>query len=126
MKEKYLVDFQDYFKALSFKFTIKYYSDNTLKLVAENEGGEVETVCEDINDNVSAHIMDIKIKDFLLDFIQTKLLQYDDLNITRCYEPWSGFVIAGFAFNIETYKNDYSLFLKNILSFAEECAQDTK
>ena len=126
MKNKYLVDFQDYFKALSFKFTIKYYSDNTLELDVENEDGEVETIYEDVNDNTSAHIMDMKIKDFILDKVQEKLLPYDDLNITRYYEPWNGFVIAGITFNIENYKNDYSLFLKNILSFAEQCSQDTK
>ena len=126
MKDKYLVDFQNYFKALSFKFIIEYYSDNTWKLVAENEGGQAETVYEDISDNASAHIMDVKIKDFLLDYIQEKLLSYDDLNITRCYEPWNGFVIAGTKFNIDTYKDDYNLFLKSILNFADECAQDTK
>ena len=126
MKNKYLVDFQDYFKALSFKFTIKYYSDNTLKLVVENKDGEVETIYEDVNDNASAHIMDSKIKDFILDHIQEKLLSYDDLNITRYYEPWNGFIIEGITFNIELYKNDYNLFLKNILRFTEQCAQDTK
>ena len=126
MKDKYLVDFQNYFKALSFKFIIEYYSDNTLKLVAENEGGQAETIYEDISDNTSAHIIDNKIKDFLLDFIQEKLLQYGDLNITRYYEPWSGFIIDGVAFSIETYKGDYNLFLKSILNFAERCAQDTK
>ena len=126
MKNKYLVDFQDYFKALSFKFTIKYYSDNTLELDVENEDGEVETIYEDVNDNASAHIMDSKIKDFILDHIQEKLLSYDDLNITRYYEPWNGFIIEGITFNIELYKNDYNLFLKNILRFTEQCAQDTK
>ena len=126
MKNKYLVDFQDYFKALSFKFTIKYYSDNTLELDVENKDGEVETIYEDVNDNASAHIMDSKIKDFILDHIQEKLLSYDDLNITRYYEPWNGFIIEGITFNIELYKNDYNLFLKNILSFAEQCSQDTK
>ena len=126
MKNVYLVDFQDYFKALNFKFTIQYYSDDTLKLVAENKDGQAETVCEDINDNVSAHILDVKIKDFLLDYIQEKLLPYDDLNITRCYEPWSGFVIEGRTFNISDFKNDYGSFLKNILHFIERCEQDTK
>ena len=126
MKNKYLIDFQNYFKALSFKFIIQYYNDNTLKLVVEGEDGQAETVCEDINDNTSAHIMDSKIKDFILDKVQEKLLSYDDLNITRYYEPWNGFIIEGITFNIELYKNDYSLFLKNILSFAEQCSQDTK
>ena len=87
MKNKYLVDFQNYYRALGFSFKIQYFSNDTLKLVAENKDGQAETVYEDINDNASAHIMDIKIKDFLLDFIQTKLLQYDDLNIERHYEP---------------------------------------
>ena len=126
MKNKYLVDFQDYYSALGFNFTIKYYNDDTLKLDVENEDGQTETVYEDISDNASAHIMDIKIKDFFLDYIQEKLLPYDDLNITRHYEPWSGFVIAGIIFNIEDYKDDYNLFLKNILRFVEQCAQDTK
>ena len=87
MKNVYLVDFQDYFKALNFNFTIQYYSNDTLKLDVENEDGEVETIYEDIIDDASAHIMDIKIKDFLLDRIQEKLLPYDDLNITRYYAP---------------------------------------
>ena len=123
MENVYLVNFQDYFKALNFKFIIQYFSNDTFKLVAENEEGETEIIYEDINDNASAHIMDIKIKDFLLDYIQEKLLPYDDLNITRYYEPWNGFVIEGFAFNIETYKGDYNLFLKNILNFAEKCTK---
>ena len=126
MKNKYLVDFQSYFKALNFKFTIQYYSNDTLKLVAENEDGQTETSYEDNNDNVSAHILDVKIKDFLLDHIQEKLLPYDDLNIERHYEPWNGFVIAGTIFNISDYKDDYSVFLKSILHFAERCEQDTK
>ena len=127
MKDKYLIDFQNYFKALSFKFTIQYYNDDTLKLVVENEeDGQTETIYEDISDNASAHIMDVKIKDFLLDHIQEKLLPYDDLNIRRHYEPWSGFVIAGVTFNIAAYKDDYSLFLKSILRFVEQCEQDTK
>jgi len=86
MKNVYLVDFQNYFKALSFNFIIKYYSNDTLELVAENEDGKTEIIYEDINDNASAHILDIKIKDFILDHIQEKLLSYDDLNITRNYE----------------------------------------
>ena len=126
MKNVYLVDFQDYFKALNFNFTIQYYSNDTLKLDVENEDGEVETIYEDIIDDASAHIMDIKIKDFLLDRIQEKLLPYDDLNITRYYAPWNGFVIAGIIFNIENYENDYNLFFKNILRFVEQCTQDTK
>ena len=119
MKNVYLLDFQDYYSALGFKFTIQYYSDDTLKLKAESKDGKIKTIYEDISDSASAHIMDIKIKDFLLDYIQEKLLAYDDLNITRHYAPWKGFVIDGFAFNIDLYKGDYSLFLKNILSFAE-------
>ena len=126
MKNKYLLDFQDYFKALNFNFTIQYYSDDTFKLVVENEDGEVKTICEDINDDASAHIIDIKIKDFLLDHIQNILLSYDDLNITRYYAPWNGFVIAGKVFNIEDYKDDYTLFLKNVLRFVEQCALNTK
>ena len=123
MENKYLVNFQDYFKALNFKFTIHYYSDDTLKLDVKNEDGEVKTIYEDISDNASAHIIDIKIKDFLLDHIQEKLLPYgDDLNIKRYYSPWNGFVIAGIIFNIEDYKGDYNLFLKNILRFVEQCA----
>ena len=126
MKNVYLVDFQDYFKALNFNFTIQYYSNDTLKLDVENEDGEIKTIYEDIIDDASAHIMDIKIKDFLLDRIQEKLLPYDDLNITRYYAPWNGFVIAGIIFNIENYENDYNLFFKNILRFVEQCTQDTK
>ena len=126
MENVYLVDFQDYYSALGFNFTIQYYSDDTLKLVVENEDGEVKIIYEDINDNASAHIMDIKIKDFLLDYIQEKLLPYDDLNITRYYAPWNGFVIGGIIFNIDDYKDDYNSFLKSILRFVEQCAQDTK
>ena len=126
MKNVYLVDFQDYFKALNFKFVIKYYSNNTWKLDVENEDGEVKTICEDINDDASAHIIDIKIKDFLLEYIQETLLPYDDLNITRYYAPWNGFVIAGIIFDIEDYKGDYNLFLKNVLRFVKKCALNTK
>ena len=126
MKNKYLIDFQNYYSALGFNFKIQYYSNDTLKLKVENKDGQVETVYEDNNDNVSAHILDVKIKDFLLDYIQTKLLPYDDLNITRCYEPWNGFVIEGRTFNISDFKDDYGSFLKSILWFAERCEQDTK
>ena len=120
MKNKYLLDFQDYYSALGFNFTIQYFSDDTLKLDVENEDGEVKTIFEDANENVDAHILDIEIKDFLLDHIQEKLLAYDDLNIIRKYKPWNGFVIAGVAFSIETYKNDYNVFLKSILNFVEK------
>ena len=126
MKNVYLVGFQDYFKALNFNFTVQYFSNDTLKLVAENENDKTETVYEDSNDNASAHVIDVKIKDFLLDYIQTKLLPYDDLNITRHYKPWSGFVIAGFIFKVEDFKGDYNAFLKSILRFVEQCTQDTK
>ena len=125
MKNKYLVDFQNYFKALNFKFIIQYYNDDTLNLVVESEGSEVETIYEDTNDNASAHILDVKVKDFLLDRIQEKLLSYDSLNIIRRYSPWNGFVIEGITFNVETYKSDYNLFLKKILHFVEQCTQDT-
>ena len=87
MKNKYLVNFQDYYSALGFNFIIQYYNNDTLKLDVENEDGEIKTVYEDTNDNASAHILDVKIKDFLLDYIQEKLLSYDDLNITRYYTP---------------------------------------
>ena len=120
MENKYLLDFQDYYSALGFKFTIQYYSNDTLKLDVENEDGEIKTIYEDINDSASAHIIDIKIKDFLLDYIQEKLLPYD-LNITRYYAPWNGFVIAGVIFSIENFKNDYNSFLKSILRFIEKC-----
>ena len=123
MKNKYLVDFQNYFKALNFKFVIRYYNDNTLELVVENKDGVVETIYEDTSDNASAHVMDVKIKDFILDYIQEKLLPYDSLNIRRYYSPWNGFIIAGVTFNIELYKKDYSRFLKNILHFAEQCTK---
>ena len=126
MKNKYLLDFQDYLETLGFKFTIQYYSNNTLKLNVENEDGEIKTIYEDINDNASAHVIDYKIHNFLCDHIQNILLSYDDLNITRYYAPWRGFVIAGIIFNIEDYKDDYNLFLKNILRFVEQCALNTK
>ena len=126
MKNVYLVDFQNYYSALGFSFKIEYYSNDTLKLEVENKDGQTQTVYEDINDNASAHILDIKIKDFLLDHIQTKLLSYDDLNIERHYEPWSGFVIEGRTFKISDFKEDYSGFLKSILCFIERCEQDTK
>ena len=126
MKNVYLLDFQDYYSALGFDFTIQYYSNDTLKLKVENENGEIKTIYEDISNNASAHIIDIKIKDFLLDYIQEKLLPYDDLNITRYYAPWNGFVIAGIIFNIENYKDDYNVFLKSILHFVEQCALNTK
>ena len=126
MENKYLVDFQDYLEALSFKFTIQYYSNNTLKLNVENEDGDIQTIYEDISDNASAHIIDYKIHNFLCDYIQNILLSYDDLNITRFYSPWRGFAIAGIIFNIEDYKDDYNAFLKNILRFVEQCALNTK
>ena len=126
MKNKYLLDFQDYYSALGFKFTIQYYNNDTLKLDVENEAGEIKTIYEDIQGSASAHVIDIKIKDFLLDHIQSMLLSYDELNITRYYAPWNGFVIAGIIFNIEDYKDDYNLFLKSILRFVEQCEQDTK
>ena len=117
MKNVYLLDFQDYLKALNFNFTIQYYSNNTFKLKVENEDGEIKTIYEDINDNASAHVIDYKIHNFLCDHIQNILLSYDDLNITRFYAPWRGFVIAGIIFNIEDYKDDYNAFLKDILRF---------
>ena len=123
MKTKYLIDFQNYFEIWNFKFVIQYYNNNTLELVVENKDGAAETIYEDTNDNTSAHIIDVKIKDFILDHIQEKLLTYDDLNIRRCYTPWNGFVVEGITFNIETCKGDYSRFLKNILHFAEQCTK---
>ena len=127
MKNVYLVDFQNYFKALNFSFIIQYFSNNTFKLDVKSEDGEVKTICEDINDDASAHLIDIKIKNFLLDDIQEKLLAYgDDLNITRYYAPWSGFVIAGIIFNLKDYKDDYTAFLKAIISFIENIALNTK
>ena len=125
MKTKYLVDFQEYFKIWNFKFIIQYFNDDTLKLVVENKDGAAETIYEDTNDNTSSHIIDVKIKDFILDHIQEKLLSYDDLNIIRRYSPWSGFVVEGITFNVETCKGDYNLFLKKILHFVEQCTQDT-
>lgn len=126
MKNVYLLDFQDYLTVLNFNFTIQYYSNNTFKLKVENEDGEIKTIYEDINDNSSAHVIDYQIHNFLCDYIQNILLSYDDLNITRFYAPWRGFVIAGIIFNIEDYKDDYNTFLKNILRFVKQCAQDTK
>ena len=126
MEKVYLVDFQEYLEALTFKFTIQYYSNDTLKLNVENEDGEVKTIYEDSCDNASAHIVDYEIHNFLCDHIQNILLPYDDLNITRFYSPWRGFVIAGIIFNIENYKNYYNVFLKSILRFVKQCAQDTK
>ena len=123
MKNVYLLDFQDYLKALNFKFTIQYYSNDTLKLNVESEDGEIKTIYEDINDNASAHVIDCQIHNFLCDYIQNILLPYDDLNITRFYAPWRGFVIAGIIFNIEDYKDDYNLFLKNILRFVTQCTK---
>ena len=126
MKNVYLLDFQEYLEALNFKFTIQYYSNDTFKLKVENEDGEIKTICEDVNGIASAHVIDYVIHNFLCDYIQEKLLPYDDLNITRVYAPWRGFIIAGIIFNIEDYKDDYNAFLKNILRFVEQCAQDTK
>ena len=123
MKNKYLLDFQDYYSALGFNFTIQYYSNDTLKLDVENEDGEIKTIYEDINDNASAHVIDYHIHNFLCDHIQNILLSYDDLNITRFYSPWRGFVIAGIIFNIEDYKDDYNAFLKNILRFVKLCTK---
>ena len=123
MKNVYLLDFQEYLDALNFKFTIQYYSNNTLKLNVENEDGDIQTIYEDINDNASAHVIDYQIHNFLCDHIQNILLSYDDLNITRFYSPWRGFVIAGIIFNIEDYKGDYNVFLKSILRFVKQCTE---
>ena len=124
MKSAYLLDFQNYLEALNFKFTIQYYSNDTFKLNVENEDGEIKTIYEDIGDNASAHVIDYQIHNFLCDHIQNILLPYDDLNITRFYAPWRGFVIAGIIFNIEDYKDDYDAFLKNILRFVSNCTKD--
>ena len=115
MKNVYLLDFQDYLEALNFKFTIQFYNDDTFKLKAESEDGEIKTIYEDTNDYASAHVIDYYISDFLCDHIQNILLSYDDINITRFYAPWKGFVIAGKTFSIEDYKGDYNAFLKDIL-----------
>ena len=123
MKNVYLLDFQDYVEALGFKFTIQYYSNNTFKLNVENEDGDIQTIYEDISDDASAHVIDYKIHNFLCDYVQNILLSYDDLNITRCYAPWRGFVIAGKIFSIEDYKDDYNAFLKNILRFVKQCTK---
>ena len=123
MKNVYLLDFQNYLTVLNFKFTIQYYSNDTLKLKVENEDGEIQTNYEDICDDASAHVIDYKIHNFLCDHIQNILLSYDDLNVIRCYSPWRGFVIAGKFFNIEDYKDDYSAFLKDILRFVEKCTK---
>ena len=120
MKDVYLLDFQDYCSALSFKFTIQYYSNNTLKLKVENEDGEIKTIYESSNDDTCARIIDCEIQNFLCDHIQNILLPYDDLNITRFYSSWRGFVIAGIIFNIEDYTDDYNVFLKNILRFVNQ------
>ena len=117
MKNKYLLDFKNYLEALSFKFTILFYNNDTLKLDVENEDGEVQTIYEGSNDNTSAHILDCEIHNFLCDYIQNILLSYDDLNITRIYAPWKGFIIAGRIFNIEDCEGDYNAFLKGILRF---------
>ena len=124
MKNVYLVDFQDYLEALSFKFTLQFYSNDTLKLNVENEDGEVKTIYEAINDDASAHVIDCQVHNFLCDHIQNILLSYDDVNITRFYAPWRGFVIAGITFNIEDYKSDYNAFLKSILRFVEQCTKN--
>ena len=124
MKNVYLLDFQEYLEALNFKFTIQYYSNDTFKLKVENEDGEIKTIYEDNNDNASAHVIDYQIHNFLCDYVQNILLPYyDDLNITRFYSPWRGFVIAGIIFNIEDYKDDYNAFLKNILRFVKQCTK---
>ena len=124
MKNVYLLDFQDYLTALNFKFTIQYYSNDIFKLKVESEDGKIKTIYEDIVDNASAHVIDYQIHNFLCDHIQNILLSYDDLNITRYYAPWRGFVVAGKIFNIEDYKDDYSAFLKDILRFVEACTND--
>ena len=120
MKNVYLLDFQNYLEALNFKFTIQYYSNDTLKLKVESEDGDIQTIYEDINDDASAHAIDYQIHNFLCDYIQNILLSYDDLNITRFYSPWRGFVIAGKIFNIEDYKDNYNAFLKDILRFVNK------
>lgn len=124
MKDIYLLDFQEYLEVLSFKFTIQYYSNDTFKLKVENEDGDIQTIYEDICDDASAHVIDYKIHDFLCDHIQNILLSYDELNITRCYSPWSGFIINGKAFKIEDYKDNYSAFLKDILRFVNSRTND--
>ena len=124
MKNVYLLDFQEYLNALGFKFTIQYYNNGVWKLDVENEDGEVKTIYEDNNDDASAHIIDYQIQNFLCSHIQNILLPYDDLNIIRYYSPWQGFVIAGKIFNIEDCKDDYNVFLKNILHFVEQCTKD--
>ena len=126
MKNIYLLDFQEYLEALNFKFTIQYYNNDTFKLKVESADGEIKTIYEDINDDASAHVIDYHIHNFLCDYIQNVLLSYDDLNITRFYSPWIGFVIDGKNFNIEDYKGDYNAFLKAILRFVKQCALDIK
>lgn len=124
MKDIYLLDFQNYLEALSFKFTIQYYSNDTFKLKVENEDGDIQSIYEDICDDASAHVIDYKIHDFLCDHVQNILLSYDDLNITRHYSPWSGFIINGKVFNIDDYKDNYNAFLKDILNFVDNCTND--
>ena len=56
MKNVYLLDFQDYLKALNFNFTIQYYSNNTFKLKVENKDGEIKTIYEGINGDYNAFL----------------------------------------------------------------------
>ena len=120
MKKAYLLDFQDYLEALNFKFTIQYYSNDTLKLNVENEDGEIQTIYEGSDDDTSAHVIDYQVHNFLCDYVQNILLSYDDLVITRYYSSWCGFVINGKIFNIEDYKDNYNAFLKDILRFVKD------
>ena len=77
MKNVYLLDFQDYLEALNFKFTIQYYSNDTFKLKVENEDGDIQTICEDIIDDASAHIIDYQIHNFLCDYIRLISIFFD-------------------------------------------------
>lgn len=120
MKDIYLIDFQEYLNALNFKFSIQYYSDDTLKLKVENEDGDIQIIYEGDDDDTDSYVIDYRIHIFLCEYIASVLLSYDDLNIAQCYSPWRGFVIDGKTFNIDDYKNDYDAFLKDILHFVNK------
>lgn len=123
----YILNYENYFKALSFNFVIYYETNNSgevfFDLRKEDKQGDNFSILKGEAIDATTEAIDGAIKDFLFSYIEdeiTALAMYSDVEICKHWGAWEGFTINGVDFDLLDYNNDYLKFLKAMKKFIKK------
>ena len=123
----YILNYENYFKALGFNFVIYYETNNNnevfFDLRKEDKKGDNFSILKGETIDATTDAIDAAIKDFLFSYIEEELINltmFNDIEVYKHWGAWEGFTINGVDFDLLDYDNNYSKFFKAMKKFIKD------